>query len=145
DGKTVVTASADNTARLWDATTGKQTAILLGHSGPVLSAGFSSDGKTIVTASHDNTARLWSVATAKQIAWFSGHAGPVNSSAFSPDSARIVSASDDHTARLWDISWISETRGAALRNRVCEEKLIGAQEFTESELDDPILRRIDKG
>ena len=31
DGKLVVTASADMTARVWDAATGKTTAILSGH------------------------------------------------------------------------------------------------------------------
>jgi hypothetical protein len=35
-------------------------------------------------------------------------------------------------------------RGGTLRERVCAEKLIGAaQEFTEAELEDPILRGID--
>jgi len=36
-------------------------------------------------------------------------------------------------------------RGDALRERVCAEKLVGpAQEFTDNELEDPILRGIDK-
>jgi WD domain, G-beta repeat len=33
DGKRVVTASDDNTARLWDADTGKEAAVLKGHTG----------------------------------------------------------------------------------------------------------------
>jgi hypothetical protein len=33
--------------------------------------------------------------------------------------------------------------GSDLRARVCAEKLIGAQEFTDAELADPILRGID--
>jgi hypothetical protein len=36
-------------------------------------------------------------------------------------------------------------RGETLRERVCVEKLIGAaQEFTDAELEDPILRGIDR-
>ena len=36
-------------------------------------------------------------------------------------------------------------RGDALRERVCAEKLVGAtQEFSDDEMDDPILRGIDK-
>jgi hypothetical protein len=58
DGKRVVTASDDNTARLWDADTGTEAAVLKGHTGTVLSAAFSPDGKRVVTASDDNTARL---------------------------------------------------------------------------------------
>jgi hypothetical protein len=62
DGKRIVTASFDQTARLWDAESGKQIgAPLVGHEveGYVHSAAFSPDGKRIVTASFDQTARLW--------------------------------------------------------------------------------------
>ena len=68
DGKRIVTASEDKTARLWDAETGKQIgAPLVGHEDGVTSAAFSPDGKRIVTASADKTARLWDAETGKQI------------------------------------------------------------------------------
>ena len=35
DGKRVVTASEDNTARIWDAATGREIVALKGHEGPV--------------------------------------------------------------------------------------------------------------
>jgi TPR repeat protein len=56
-----VTASADNTARLWDTKTGAALAVLKGHTAWVRNAGFSPDGARIVTASSDSTARLWDV------------------------------------------------------------------------------------
>jgi eukaryotic-like serine/threonine-protein kinase len=59
DGKRVVTASYDRTARLWDADSGALLATLRGHEGRVWSAAFSPDGKRVVTASEDKTARLW--------------------------------------------------------------------------------------
>src|SRR4029079_18490237 len=59
DGRFVVTASADGTARVWDAATGKTVAALRGHSKSVHTASFSPDGKFIVTASDDATVRLW--------------------------------------------------------------------------------------
>jgi WD40 repeat protein len=59
DGKRIVTASGDNTARIWDAATGKTMAVLSGHSDRVYSAAFSSQGDRIVTASADETARVW--------------------------------------------------------------------------------------
>ena len=56
-----MTASEDNTARLWDVATGKQIGEPLQHEDTVTSAVFSSDGTRIVTTSDDNTARLWDV------------------------------------------------------------------------------------
>ncbi|MBE9198206.1 MULTISPECIES: PD40 domain-containing protein [unclassified Nodularia (in: cyanobacteria)] len=60
DGKTIATASDDQTARLWSAD-GQLLAELKGHQSAVISVSFSPDGKTIATASQDGTARLWPV------------------------------------------------------------------------------------
>ena len=57
----MVTASVDRTARLWDAASGKELAVLQGHKDPVRSAAFSPDGAKVVTASDDGTARIWQV------------------------------------------------------------------------------------
>ena len=58
-GRWLVTASEDRTARVWDMATGAEFMTLLGHSGPVRSALFSSDGQCVVTSSADGTARIW--------------------------------------------------------------------------------------
>jgi WD40 repeat protein len=102
DGKTIVTASFDGAARVWDAVTGQSRAELRGHTGYVVSASFSPDGKTIVTASWDNTARVWDAVTGQSRAELSGHTGSVFSASFSPDGKTIVTASYDGTARVWD-------------------------------------------
>ena len=52
DGKRVVTASSDHTARVWDLSGPRPVATVLeGHTDTVLSAAFSPDGKRVVTAS----------------------------------------------------------------------------------------------
>ena len=102
DGKRIVTASYDNTARIWDAASGQQIAVLRGHEKPVRSAVYSPDGKRIVTAAFDSTARVWDAASGQQIAVLRGHEELVHSAAYSPDSKRTVTASDDNTARIWD-------------------------------------------
>jgi hypothetical protein len=57
----------------------------------------------------------------------------------------VVTVSLDSTAHIWDVTWATLVRGDTLRERVCVEKLVGpAQEFTDAELKDPILRGIDK-
>ena len=70
----MVTASGDNTARIWDAESGKEIAVLKGHAGRVISAAFSADGKRVVTASDDKTARIWDAESGKEIAVLKGHA-----------------------------------------------------------------------
>ena len=59
DGSRIVTASEDKTARIWDAASAKEIAVLRGHDNYVNSAAFSPDGSRIVTASGDKTARIW--------------------------------------------------------------------------------------
>ena len=103
DGKRVVTASNDRTARLWDAATGKEVAVLRGHDAAVKAAAFSPDGERVVTASDDKTARLWDVATGKHLAVLR-HDATVEEAAFSPDGKRVVTASYDKTTRLWDVA-----------------------------------------
>jgi len=59
DGRQVVTASDDESARIWDAGTGAELFTLVGHKGPVRFATFSPDGQRLASASADGTARIW--------------------------------------------------------------------------------------
>jgi len=103
DGKRIVTASFDRTARLWDAATGRPIGEpLRGHLRDVLTAVFSPDGRSIVTASSDWNARLWDAETGRPIGEPLRHEGPVRSAAFSPDGKRVATASQDETVRVWD-------------------------------------------
>jgi WD40 repeat protein/serine/threonine protein kinase/TPR repeat protein len=101
DGTRIVTASNDNTARIWDAHTGAQLVVLLGHGDHVESAAYSPDGTRIITASRDKTARIWDAHTGMQLALLSGH-DHIYSAAYSPDGTRIITASHDKAAHIWD-------------------------------------------
>ncbi len=105
DGKRIVSTSADDTLRLWNAATGEQIGQpMTGHQDEVTSAAFSPDGKRIVSGSVDKTLRVWDAANGKPLERFRihRHADRVNSVAFSPNGRFIVSASNDKTVRLWD-------------------------------------------
>lgn len=110
DGKAIVTAGWDRTARLWDAKSGQELRAFIGHTGEISSADFSPDGKMVVTASSDMTARLWDVTTGRQLRTLSGHSDWVFSAAFSPDGRLVVTASGDMTARLWEVATGKELR-----------------------------------
>ena len=60
DGKRVVTASYDRTARVWDGVTGKPVGEFR-HDSPPQSVLFSPDGTRIVTVSDNGAGRLWTV------------------------------------------------------------------------------------
>lgn len=58
-GNLLLTASADRTACLWDANTGRLAQTLSGHSSEVFGGAFSYTGDAVVTVSKDNTCRVW--------------------------------------------------------------------------------------
>jgi WD40 repeat protein len=110
NGNLVVTASADGTARVWEAATGKPVAELLGHSKSVNSASFSPDGKFIVTASDDATVRLWDANRFALVRMMGGtYPRPVSSAEYSPDGRFIVAASAES-------AWVCDpVRGEVIR------------------------------
>lgn len=63
DDKSIVTASEDFTAVVWDATTGKRLISPVELPEQVVSARFSPDGKWFVTVCADKAIRLWSTST----------------------------------------------------------------------------------
>lgn len=67
DGKRVVTASEDGTARIWDAVTGAQLIVLKGHERSVDCAAFSPYGSMVATGSKDGTVRIWNVESGREI------------------------------------------------------------------------------
>jgi WD40 repeat protein len=103
DGTRIVTASFDQTARIWDAQSGKPIGQPLHHGNKVVAASFSPDGTRIVTASYDHTARIWDAQSGKAIGPPLHHDDEVAAASFSPDGTRILTSSKDHTARIWDV------------------------------------------
>ncbi len=99
----VLTASADNTARLWRVPSGEQIAVLQGHTDKVYHAEFSPAGDYIVTASKDGTARVWETETGALATTLIGHTDEVRHASFSPDGRNIITSSRDDTSILWDV------------------------------------------
>jgi WD40 repeat protein len=102
DGKTLATASADNTVKLWDTTTWKSTATLKGHTDYVTCVAFSPDGKKVATGSFDHTAKLWDIPSGKPRHTLKGHKGAVMAVAFLPSPTEVIMTGGiDGTVRQW--------------------------------------------
>ena len=92
----------NNTARLANAQTGKNTSLRRMHSKGVNLVVFSLDGPTFATIGYDNAAYLWDGITGNHKITLTGHTKQVSCVAYSPDSKTIATGSDDGTIRLWD-------------------------------------------
>jgi len=125
DGKRVVTASSDNTARIWDADSGKALGEPMAHGDTVMSASFSPDGRRVVTASFDRTARIWDAASGEAVGEPMRHGSLVRSASFSPDGKRVVTASSDNTARIWDAD-----SGKAVSQRMMHGDRVNSASFS---------------
>ncbi|AUX40494.1 uncharacterized protein SOCE26_018950 [Sorangium cellulosum] len=122
DGKRIVTACMDRTARVWNADASGEPIVLRGHEEGLWSAAFSPDGERIVTSSWDRTARVWNADGTGAPLVLRGHEAEVWSAAFSPDGERIVTTSWDRTARVWN----ADGTGAPLVLRGHEDALLSA-------------------
>jgi WD40 repeat protein len=113
DGRSVLTAHYDKTARIWNATNGRLIRVLQGHTGTVYSAAYSTDGSQVVTASGDGTTRVWDAATGRQLHVLVGPAGQLRSAAFSPDRQWVAAGAVDGTVQIWGVQ--SQQLAAVLR------------------------------
>ena len=105
DGKLVLTASKDKTARIYDALTGSELHILKGHEDIINSAAFSNDSKLVITSSDDKTARIFDVSTGMQLKVLTGHGDRIISAVFSLDGKIcLTNGFCDNTARIYDVA-----------------------------------------
>ena len=89
---------------LYDAQTGQELDLFIGHTGWISSLAFSPDGNTIATGSTDNTIRLWDTNTGQYSRTLIGHTSEVYSVAFTPDGRTLASGSVDGTVLLWELA-----------------------------------------
>jgi WD40 repeat protein/serine/threonine protein kinase len=103
DGQRFVTGGADSTARVWDATDGRQLFCLRGHGSQITAVAYAPDGKWLATGSTDSTARIWDATDGRELRAFRGQkTGPVWAVAVTSDGKRVVMGCEDGTARVWD-------------------------------------------
>lgn len=103
DQRRFVSASADNTLRLWDLSTGETLQTYEGHTSFVNTIVLSPDEKMLYSGSADGRIYQWILATGEQQAEWLGHNGPINALAQTPDGQFLVSGGSDGTLKVWDL------------------------------------------
>jgi len=100
DGR-VVSASEDQTLKIWDLDTGQELASLVGHTDRVTACVVTDD--RLISASDDRTLKIWDLESGRELATLEGHTDRINACAVTADGRYVVSASDDRTLRVWDL------------------------------------------
>jgi hypothetical protein len=75
DGRNIISASWDETLKIWDAESGREEATLVGHTDQVQACVYSPDGKRIFSVAVDGALRIWDSQTKEQIACFLASVG----------------------------------------------------------------------
>ncbi len=102
DETKIVTASDDNTLKVWDYNSFDLLFTLEGHSDYVRTVAFSPDGKLIASGGDDKTVRLWDANTGNLLNVLENHTDWVRAVNFSPDGRYLASTGDDSHVSIWD-------------------------------------------
>jgi WD40 repeat protein len=102
DGSILATGHDDGTIKLWDARSGRLSAVLPGHGGRVRDLSFTPGGHHLASAGQDGLLKIWDRSARADPVTLEGHQGPATCAAFSPDGGTVVSGGTDGTIRIWD-------------------------------------------
>lgn len=131
DGRLLISVSNDQTARVWDFSTGETKSELRGHEHVVECAAFApvnsyasireltgitvngatsaptgqrEAGRYAATGSRDKVVKLWDTASGQCLRTFVGHDNWIRALIFHPSGKFLLSASDDKTVKVWDLA-----------------------------------------
>ena len=74
-GRLAVSASWDDTLKVWDVASGQALRTLAGHTSWVNAVALTPDGRLAVSASEDYTLKVWDVASGQELRTLAGHTG----------------------------------------------------------------------
>ncbi|MCA9155142.1 MAG: WD40 repeat domain-containing protein, partial [Planctomycetales bacterium] len=103
DGKSLVTAGADKTVRVWNAADGKPVSSIAGLTDAATSLAVSPDGLKLAVGCLDKQARLFTLANGQPVAAWE-HPEAVHAVAFSSDGLRLTTSGGDGIVHVWDLA-----------------------------------------
>ncbi len=133
DGKTLASASADQTVNLWRISNGvllHTLAGVSGHTNSVNCVAFSPDGMTLASGSSDFSVKSWRVADGIWLGDLTRQRGTINSIAFSPDGLTLAVAAGDQSAVDNLIRLYRTSDGQLIRALAGHTKTVNAVAFS---------------
>ncbi|PSB54289.1 NB-ARC domain-containing protein [Chamaesiphon polymorphus] len=111
DGKWLVSASYDETIKIWSVATGECLQTFVGHKGPILNAKFSDDDRSIISVGVDRSLKIWDIETGKCLHSLTEHSGliytldvgNIRSSDLDYPKSTAFTGSLDETIKVWDL------------------------------------------
>jgi WD40 repeat protein len=118
DGSTFLSASDDNTVKLWRGGSGEAVATFAGHEELVDAVEFLPDGRRFLTASRDSTVKLWDVSRPEALQTFAVE--DLTALTVAPDGEHFFAGDSDGVVRQWRLdrqepvaTWPLEDAGIA--------------------------------
>src|SRR5207248_1332658 len=111
DARSIVTGSADGTARVWDGTVEEQLVPIARSPRPLLATAPSGDGRFVVAGDAAGRGRVFSVGGRSPVASMS-IASPVTDVAFAPDRRFVAAAAATGVLQIWNrdghpVAWLA--------------------------------------
>jgi WD40 repeat protein/serine/threonine protein kinase len=108
-GNLLASGSDDETARLWDLSSGGCSAELKGHSATITAVAFSPDDSLLATASLDGTVMVWDVASREHVKTFKDLPTEIRAIAWFSDGRRLAIADSPRNGTpnrilVWDLN-----------------------------------------
>ncbi len=105
DGRFAVSASSDQTLKVWDVITGQELRTLLGHRYSVNNVALSTDGVLAVSFSEDKTFIIWDVMTGRNLRTIKARGGMVQGVLLNADGRLAISGdANNATLKVWDVT-----------------------------------------
>jgi WD40 repeat protein len=132
DGRTLASASADGTARLWDVPTGRLRAKLQSPEERATCVAFSPDGKTLAVGygGQRGYMQVWDIGGERLVEGWAPHGERTNSVAFHPTERILATAGDSPEWQLRELDARGGSAGLDIRYRGRKSRLAKAAAFT---------------
>jgi hypothetical protein len=99
----VISASQDQTFKVWEMERGRMLATFARHAEYVTACAVTPDGRRVVSASAERTLKVWDLDSGDVVSTLERHAEGVTACVVTPDGGRVISASRYRMFHVWDL------------------------------------------